>query len=189
MRDDATGEATGVQLRRLYHALGKPFATDLEAQGEEWKNAFRRQGIPMMAVERAVSELIDGGKKFPTLGAVIEAAKPYIPRTDGQRNADPDSCVQCGSGYFYAGYHFAGYAPRGLANDSRATTVLPKLRCACPQEDPAWYTPAALDWCEDDVAAHQGRAMPRDYRTSPRYRVRPTAYRPTVEKTWQRATP
>ena len=51
--------------------------------------------------------------------------------------------------------------------------MLPKLRCGCGSEDPAWYTEAALAWIEPDLQLHRQWLMPSDYPDHDRYRSRP----------------
>ena len=161
MRDDVTLPMMLRQLERLAYAFGKPFALKVQPMGEEYAAAFRRSGIPGVALEKSVDEAIGSGKRFPSVSDLIERSRGYMPTTDGERqpHGDTDLCPHCGMRYFYAG------------SESGRGVVLPRLRCGCPQSDPAWYTAAAVAWTEPDPANHQGRIKPRDYPEHPRYRA------------------
>ena len=162
MRDDCTKAGVLVQMRRLTVAYGKPFGQQADQQAEEYLAAFRRCGIPMTALERAVDESIDLGKRFPPISELIARAREHLPETDGQRQSQPsDICTVCGAAYFYAGYEFAEIPPRGLGGYERPGATLPKLRCACPNADPAWYTQPAMTWAESDPSV--GFRKPTNY--------------------------
>jgi hypothetical protein len=164
------------QLERLTATYGKPFGQAVKKQAEEYAAAFCRVGLPMVAVRMAVDESISLGKKFPSAAELIERARPHVPQTDGERQRSAEHCLHCGVLYFYAGYQFEGYEPRGHQRDSRPRSVLPKVRCGCPQDDPSWWTDDALGWVETD-SKFSGMRKPRDYATNPRYRERPVGYR------------
>ena len=176
MRDDVTETAMLVQLERLAVAFGKPFGLQAKRMGQEYAGAFRRAGLPGMTLERAVDEAIGTGKRFPSASDLLERARTYLPKTDGERqtNGDPEVCAFCGTRSFYAGCS----TPSGV--------ILPRLRCACPLPDPMWYTEAALAWSEPEPDKHQGRMKPRDY-PSARYKERQTTAK--VQGGFRRAIP
>lgn len=172
MIDTVSDSAVSDELARLAATHGKPFGQAAELQAKEYAAAFRRVGLPMVAVRAAVDEAITLGKRFPSAAELIERARPHVPQTDAERQHPLSGhCLHCGVLYFYAGYEFSAYGPRGLDRDERPQQVLPKVRCGCPQADPAWWTDAALAWTETDPK-HSGRRTPRDYATNPRYRER-----------------
>lgn len=157
----------GTTIKRLCLAFGKPYGVAMEAQAEEWLAAFRRTNLSRDAVEAAVNEAIDTGKRFPSVGELIERARAH--RAPAPRQEEGDACPSCRMLPFYAGYEFTPIAPRGREGYSRPGGVLPKMRCGCPKADPAWWTPDALAWEETD-AGMAGTRKPRDYATNPRYR-------------------
>lgn len=140
MRDDVGLPDVLFALRRLCAGLGRPFASKIESMAEEYLGSLRRHGIPRVALDPAVSAALDRESgRFPSPGQLVMLAKPFIPRTDHERQteASPGSCPNCRTPLYFAGFRF----PNGV--------VLPRLRCQCKPPEyarEAWDHPDAKAW-------------------------------------------
>ena len=182
MRDDVTKVDVVKALKRLCDGLSRPFGAKIEGMADEYLGSLRRHGIPTSALDRGVSAALDSETgRWPSPGQLAMLSRPFIPRTDGQRQQFTDpapSCPRCGVQLFFAGFRFPETSTRGAV-------VVPRLRCNCPPPGyaaEAWNHPDARAWREGSswtpaqpaaaLASEIGQPMPPDDLAERRARFR-----------------